>query len=61
MFGKDIGSLALKMELQGRNTNYYLFYKKGSQKNDWQTAVGNIDPPASVGYRVSLIYLLVIK
>ncbi|XP_031565641.1 uncharacterized protein LOC116300825 [Actinia tenebrosa] len=53
MFGKETGSLGLKLELHGRDTKYYIFYKKESQGNEWKRGVGRIDPPASVGYRLS--------
>ena len=43
MYGKRMGSLAVKLTLSdGRN--WYIFYKKGDQDQYWKKGIGNIDP-----------------
>ena len=52
MYGKNMGSLAVKLTLSdGRN--WYIFYKQGDQGKDWKKGIGSIDPPTGLRYRVS--------
>ena len=42
MYGKTIGSLAVKLTLSDGRT-WYIFYKKGDQDQYWKRGIGNID------------------
>ena len=53
MYGKMVGSLAVKLTLSdGRN--WYIFHKHKDQGKDWKKGIGNIDPPTGLRYRVSI-------
>ena len=53
MYGKIVGSLAVKLTLSdGRN--WYSFHKHKDQGKDWKKGIGNIDPPTGLRYRVSI-------
>jgi len=34
--------------------NWYIFHKKGDQDQYWKKAIGNIDPPTGLRYRVGI-------
>ena len=53
MYGKTMGSLALKLTLS-HGRNWYIFYKKRDQDQYWIKAIGNMDPPTGLRYRVSI-------
>ena len=52
MYGKNMGSLAVKLTLSN-GKNWYIFYKQGDQGKDWKKGIGNIDPPTGLRYKVS--------
>ena len=53
MYGKTMGSLAIKMELSN-GKSWFIFVKSGNQGMDWKKGTGNIDAPLGVSYRVFL-------
>ena len=52
MYGKNMGSLAVKLTLSDRR-NWYVFHRKGDQGKDCKKGMGNIDPPKGLSHRVS--------
>ena len=42
MYGKTMGTLSVRLDIQG-GTSYLVFYKKGNQGKEWKYGVGNID------------------
>lgn len=53
MYGKTMGSLAIKMDLSN-GKSWFIFYESGNQGIDWKKGTGNIDVPLGVSYRVFL-------
>ena len=53
IYGKTVGSLAVKLTLSD-GTNWYIFYKKGDQDQYWKKGIRNIDPPTGLRYRISI-------
>jgi len=53
MYGKTMGSLAIKLDLSN-GKSWFIFYKKGNQGIFWKKGTGNIDVPLGVSYRVFL-------
>lgn len=52
MYGKTMGSLAVKLEISN-GKNWYIFYKTGNQGHGWKRGIGNIDLQLGLRYRVS--------
>lgn len=53
MYGKTMGSLAIKMDLSN-GKSWFIFYKNGNQGIHWKKGTGNIDVPLGVSYRLTI-------
>jgi len=53
MYGKTMGSLAIKMDLSN-GKSWFILYKNGNQGIHWKKGTGNIDVPLGVSYRLTI-------
>ena len=53
MYGKTMGSLAVKVDLSNGKKPWYIFYKVGNQGEGWKKGIANINLPLGLRYKVS--------